>query len=121
MFAAHFWRTEGWTPRWWKTGQIVQEVVAGIKEKVSVHEGEMNDSKNPVEQSFMRTWDCSQIEEEEEESWRERVQMAAQWVKGRYWRRSWNKEGWKEALCIWRLREMYPSKLCMNVCHKALG
>ena len=28
----------------------------------------------------MRSWDCSQIEsEEEEESWRERDQMAAQW------------------------------------------
>ena len=49
-------------------GQIVQEVVAGIKEKVSVHDGEKDDGKRPVEQSFMRSWDCSQIENEEE-SW----------------------------------------------------
>ena len=61
-------------------GQIVQEVVAGIKEKVSVHDGEKDDVKGPFEQSFMRSWDCSQIEnEEEEESWREGDQMAAQW------------------------------------------
>ena len=54
-------------------GQFVQGVVAGIKEKVS-------DVKRPVEQSFMRSWDCSQIEnEEEEESWREKDPMAAQW------------------------------------------
>ena len=31
--------------------QIVQEVGAGVKEKVSVHEGKMNDVKRPVEQS----------------------------------------------------------------------
>ena len=60
-------------------GQIVQEVVAG-KEKVSVHDGEKDDVKRPIGQSFMRSWDCSQIEneeEEEEESWRERDDMAA--------------------------------------------
>ena len=39
-----------------------------------------NDVKRPVGQSFMRCWDCSQIEsEEEEESWQEGDQMAAQW------------------------------------------
>ena len=43
---------------------IVQEVVAGIKGKVSVHDGAKNDAKRPVEQSFMRSWDCSQIENE---------------------------------------------------------
>ena len=36
-------------------GQLVQEVVAGIKEKVSVHDGEKDDVKRPVEQSFMRS------------------------------------------------------------------
>ena len=61
-------------------GQIIQEVVAGIKEKVSVHDGDENDVKRPVELSFKRSWDCSQIEnEEEEESWREGDQVAAQW------------------------------------------
>ena len=45
-----------------------------------MHDGEKDDVKRPVERSFMRSWDCSQIEsEEEEESWRERDQMAAQW------------------------------------------
>ena len=64
-------------------GQIVQEAVAGIKVKASVHDGEKNDVKRPVEQSFMRSWDCSQIEnEEEEESWQERDQMATQWDEG---------------------------------------
>ena len=58
-------------------GQIVQEVVASIMEKVSVHDGEKDDVKRPVEQSFMRSWDCEN--EEEEESWRERDQMTAQW------------------------------------------
>ena len=58
---------------------IVQEVVAGIKEKVSVHDGEIDEVKRPVEQSFMRSSDCSQIENEEEESWREWDQIAAQW------------------------------------------
>ena len=41
--------------------QIVQEVVAGSKEKVSVHDGGKSDVKRPVEPSFMRSWDCSQI------------------------------------------------------------
>ena len=55
--------------------RIAQEVVEGIKEKVSVHGGIRKE-----EQSFMRSWDCSQIEnEEEEESWREGDQMAARW------------------------------------------
>ena len=46
-------------------GHIVQEVVAGIKEKVSVHDGVKNDVKRPVEQGVMRSWDCSQMENEE--------------------------------------------------------
>ena len=37
-------------------GQIVQDVVAGIKEKVSVHSGDKDDVRRPVEQSFMRSW-----------------------------------------------------------------
>ena len=61
-------------------GQIVKEVAAGILEKVSMEDGVRNDVKRPVGQSFMRSWDCSQIEnEEEEESWREGDKMAGQW------------------------------------------
>ena len=48
-------------------------------------------------QSFMRSWDCSHVEnEEEEESGREGDQTAAQWEEGRNWRRLWNNEGLKE-------------------------
>ena len=42
--------------------QIAQEVVVGIKEKVRVHGGENCDVQRLAEQSFMRSWDCSQIE-----------------------------------------------------------
>ena len=60
--------------------QIIQEVAAGIQEKVIMHDGVKNNVKRPVEQSFMQSWDCSHIENEEEnESWREGDQMAAQW------------------------------------------
>ena len=39
-----------------------------------------NEGKRTRGQSLMRNWDCSQIEkEEEEESWQEGDQMAAQW------------------------------------------
>ena len=78
-------------------GQIVQEVVAGIKKKVSVHDGEKDDVERPVGQSFMRSWDCSHVDnEEEEESGREGDQTAAQWEEGKNWRRLWNNEGLKE-------------------------
>ena len=61
-------------------GQIAQEVVAGIKEKESVHDGDNDAVQRPVGESVVRRWDCSQIaDEEEEESWREGDQMAAQW------------------------------------------
>ena len=60
--------------------QIAQDVSEGIKEKVSVHDGIKKAVQRKTGQSFMRSWDCSQIEnEEEEESWREGDQMAAQW------------------------------------------
>ena len=59
--------------------QIAQDVIAGIKEKASVHDGIKEAVQRPVVQSFMRSWDCSQIENEEEEKiWREGDQMAAQ-------------------------------------------
>ena len=61
-------------------GQIVQEVVAGTKEKESVHDGNKVAVQRPVGECVVRRWDCSQIDnEEEEESWREGVQMGAQW------------------------------------------
>ena len=92
-------------------GQIVQEVVAGIKEKVSVHDGEKSDVKRPVEQSFMRSWDCSQIEnEEDEESWREGDQMAAQWEEEQKTGGDLGtKKDGRKFPCSWRLCEKYLS------------
>ena len=59
--------------------QIIKEVIAGIQKK-AVDEGVKNKVNRTGGQSLMRSWDCSQIEnEEEEESWQERDQMAAQW------------------------------------------
>ena len=58
--------------------QIAQEVVAGIKEKVSVHDGDMEAVQRPAGRRVTRNWDVLQIENEEEDvSWREGDQMAA--------------------------------------------
>ena len=106
-------------------GFFVQEVVAGIKDKVSRNDGEKNDVERPVEQSFLRSWDCSQIEnEEEEESWRERDQMAPrrdEEQKLEEFLEQRRMEGWKEAPGSFRLCEEYLSKWCMNGCHKVKG
>ena len=60
--------------------QLAQGVVACIKEKMSVHNGDKEAVQRPLGQSVTRSWDCSQIENEEEDiSWREGDQMAAQW------------------------------------------
>ena len=57
--------------------QVAQEVVVGIKEKVRVHDGIKEGVQRKVEQRSVRSSDCSQIEnEEEEESGREGDQMA---------------------------------------------
>ena len=57
-----------------------QEVVAGIKEKASALDSAKEAAQRSAGQSVMRSWDCSHIENEEEDvSWRERDQMAAQW------------------------------------------
>ena len=54
-------------------------MIAGIQKK-AIEEGVKYKVKRTGGQSFMRSWDCSQIEnEEEEECWQERDQMAAQW------------------------------------------
>ena len=52
----------------------------GLQVKVSVDDGAKEAAQRSIGQSVMRSWDCSQIENEEEEvSWREGDQMAAQW------------------------------------------
>ena len=61
--------------------QIIEELITGIQKK-AIDEGVKNKVKRKGGQSLMRCWDCLQIEnEEEEESWQERDQMAAQWDK----------------------------------------
>ena len=45
-----------------------------------MQDGDKEAVQKPAGQSFTRSWDCSQVvNEEEEESWREGDQMAAQW------------------------------------------
>ena len=60
--------------------QIDHKVVVGIKGNARVKDCVEEAVRRPAGQSFMRSWDCSQIENEgEEERWQEGVQMAAQW------------------------------------------
>ena len=47
--------------------ETAQEVVAGIKEKAVVHEDAKSTAQRTVRQSDKQSWDCSQIENEEEE------------------------------------------------------
>ena len=68
-------KKERWTRRAKKKGSGVKSQGEG-----KCNDGEKDDVRSPVEQSFMQSWDCLQTEnEEEEESWRERDQMAVQW------------------------------------------
>ena len=56
-------------------------MIEGIKEEARAQDEAEEAAKRSAGRSDMRSWDCSQIEEEEEEvSWREEDQMAAQWV-----------------------------------------
>ena len=51
--------------------QITQEVVARIKDEISVHSGDKEAVQRPAGQRVTRSWDCWQIEDEEEDvSWR---------------------------------------------------
>ena len=58
--------------------EIAQEVVAGIKEASAQEDAKS--AQRTDGQRVKRKWDCSQIEnEEEEESWQEWDHMASQW------------------------------------------
>ena len=69
--------------------QIVEEVVAGIQEKV-VDEGVKNNVKRLGGQCLVRSWDCSRIENEEEEE-RNAAKKGIRWqrsgMKSKNWRR----------------------------------
>ena len=63
--------------------EFAQEVVAGIKEKAGVHEDAKSTAQRTVGQSVKQSWDCSQIESEEdkeEEDWQKEGQMDVQWA-----------------------------------------
>ena len=89
---------------------MVQEVVAGIKEKVGVHDGVQEAVQKPCGESFMRSWDCSQIEnKEEEESWRE----------GTKWRHSGRKSKNLRRSCPWPF--WLKRFACVNVVSRPAG
>ena len=74
--------------------EIAQEMAAGIKKKASAHEDAKSTAQRTVGQSVKQSWDCSQIENEEEveeEDWQKEDPMEVQWAE--------DDEGWKEALC----------------------
>ena len=63
--------------------EIAQEVVAGIKEEAGGHEDAKSTAQRKVGQSVKQSWECSQIEneeEEEEEVWQKENQMELQWA-----------------------------------------
>ena len=62
--------------------EIAQEVVEGIKEEARAYDEAEEAAQRSAGRSAMRSWDCSHKDEEEEISWREEDQMAAQWVQG---------------------------------------
>ena len=60
--------------------EIAQEVVEGIKEEARAQDEAEEAAQRSAGRSAMRSWDCSHKDDEEEISWREEDQMAAQWV-----------------------------------------
>ena len=78
-----------------------------------MHDGVKKNVKRPVEQSFMQSWDCSHIEnEEEKESWREGDQMAAQWDEKQKLEDILERRRTEGSPCSWRLCTTQLSYLC---------
>ena len=104
---------------------IAQEVVAGIKENAGVREDAKSTAQRTAGQSVKQSWDCSQIEneeEEEEDNWQKEDQRRTGWKRNgrkmRSGRRFWNEEGWKEALCRRKSCKRFLSWWYRNECHK---
>ena len=79
--------------------EIAQEVLAGIKEKASAQDDAKAAAQRTAGQSVMQSWDCSQIEneeEEEEEPWQKKTIWNCNWRKMRSRRRVWSKEEWND-------------------------
>ena len=88
---------------WTRRNEIPQEVVAGIKEKVSAHVGVKAIAKRAAGQSVKQNWDCSQIEkkeEEEEDDWGKENHMYGHPMAGLLWERQFEKillkHGWEK-------------------------
>ena len=90
-------------------GQIVQEVVAGIKEKVGVHDGCKEAYKNQLGKAHR-----SKMKKR-----RKGAKCQHSGRKSKNWRRSRNEEGWKEATCSWMSCKNYGSLRCMSACRMA--
>ena len=63
-------RSGGREGQWRDTGEVIncRKVVTSIQEKAGGHEHAKSTALRTVGQSFKQCWDCSQIENEEEES-----------------------------------------------------
>ena len=59
--------------------EIAQEVVAGIKEKPCAHNGVMAIARKAAGQSVKQNWDCSQIENEEDEEENDWARRKTRW------------------------------------------
>ena len=53
----------------------IKKLVAGVKKEASGHEDAKPTAQRTVGQSVKQNWDCSQIENEEEEFWQKENQM----------------------------------------------
>ena len=90
--------------------QISQEVVAGIEEKVSVHDG-VEAVQNHQDKVSREAGIAHKLKMKKEESWREGDEMAAQG----------DEEQKLEEIVerMWRSYKRYWSQMCRNACHKA--
>ena len=95
-------------------------MVACIKEKVSVHNGDKEAIQRLVGQSGMRCRECSHIENEvEDESWREGDQMAAQWDEGQRQEEKLERRRMEGSPLQLEVMQKVPELVVHDACHKA--
>ena len=82
--------------------EIAQEEVPDIQEKTSAQDDAKATAQRTAGQRVKQNWDCSQIEneEEEEDDWQNEHQMGRQWDEDEQFEEFFGaKKGWKEVLC----------------------
>ena len=82
--------------------EIAPAVVTGVKERTSAHEDAKTTARRTAGPSPVRSWDCSQNdneEKEEEELWQKENQMEVQWVEDENSKEFRIKEGRNEVPC----------------------